>query len=164
MSSGHLDRRDPGASFRAPGDAPATTGTSSSTTGTLSSLAMREVVIPRAAGFEHSAGRRRTPRKSLILVLPDNHSLALDELAQRLPVASGADVDLIVACAGQHSDLNALRRAVGVAQFLLAPSGTSTADLRELAMKQAPGDIVTLLNGAVLLATPAAEPELSQSA
>ena len=36
------------------------------------------------------------------------------------------------------------------AQFLLAPAGTSTEDLRELAMKQAPGDIVSLLNGITL--------------
>ena len=33
---------------------------------------------------------------------------------------------------------------------LLAPAGTSAEDLRELAMKQAPGDIVTLLSGCLM--------------
>ena len=36
------------------------------------------------------------------------------------------------------------------AQFLLAPAGTTTEDLRELAMRQVPGDIVTLLTGALV--------------
>jgi hypothetical protein len=39
------------------------------------------------------------------------------------------------------------------AQFLLAPAGTSTEDLRALAMSQAPGDIVSLLNGVTLPTT-----------
>jgi hypothetical protein len=56
-------------------------------------------------------------------------------------------VDVIVACAGQPSDLPALQHAVRDAQFLLAPAGTSAEDLRELAMQLAPGDIVRLLNG-----------------
>jgi hypothetical protein len=56
-------------------------------------------------------------------------------------------VDVIVACAGQPVNLADLQRRVRDAQFLLAPAGTSTEDLRELAMKQAPGDIVSLLNG-----------------
>jgi hypothetical protein len=43
-----------------------------------------------------------------------------------------------------------LQRSVRDAQFLLAPAGTSTEDLRELAMRQVPGDIVTLLSGALL--------------
>jgi hypothetical protein len=55
-----------------------------------------------------------------------------------------------VACAGQPVNLADLQRRVRDAQFLLAPAGTSTEDLRELAMKQAPGDIVSLLNGITL--------------
>jgi hypothetical protein len=156
MSTGHLDDLgDSVANFCAPVDVLATDAAVSPLTG-------HEVVSPLAPAIYQSAGRRRTPRKSLILVLPDNVSLALDELAQRLPVATYAVADMIVAYTGQYTDLNALQRAVGDAQFLLAPAGTSTADLRELAMKQAPGDIVTLLNGAALLAAPSAEQEQLQ--
>jgi hypothetical protein len=59
-------------------------------------------------------------------------------------------MDVVVACAGQPTNLSALQRTIGAAQFLLAPAGTSTEDLRALAMRQAPGDIVTLLSGALL--------------
>jgi hypothetical protein len=71
-------------------------------------------------------------------------------LAERLPISYERDVDVIVACAGQPMNLQALQRTVVDAQFLLAPAGTSMEDLRELAMRQAPGDIVTLLSGALM--------------
>jgi len=93
------------------------------------------------------AAQRRTPRTSLIVVLPANHVISPDRLAERLPAEGAEDVDIIVACAGQPVNLADLQRRVRDAQFLLAPAGTSTEDLRELAMKQAPGDIVSLLNG-----------------
>lgn len=93
---------------------------------------------------------RRTPRVSLIVVLPENHVVCPDRLAEGLRAHGNQDVDVVVACAGQPTNLSALQRRVGDAQFLLAPAGTSTEDLRELAMRQAPGDIVTLLRGAVL--------------
>ncbi len=95
-------------------------------------------------------GPRPTPRTSLIVVLPENHTVSPAGLAGRLPVAHARDVDVIVACAGQPMNLHVLQRTVSDAQFLLAPAGTSMEDLRELAMQQAPGDIVTLLNGALL--------------
>jgi hypothetical protein len=93
-------------------------------------------------------GPRRTPRKSLIVVLPENHVLSPDLVTDRLP-AEGDDelVDVILACAGQPLSIAALQRRVRDLQVLLAPAGTSTEDLRELAMRQAPGDIVTLLCG-----------------
>jgi hypothetical protein len=94
--------------------------------------------------------QRRTPRTSLIVVLPDNHVVSPDRLAERLPAEGAENVDIIVACAGQPVNLADLQRRVRDAQFLLAPAGTSTEDLRELAMKQAPGDIVSLLNGITL--------------
>jgi hypothetical protein len=94
--------------------------------------------------------QRRTPRTSLIVVLPDNHVVSPDRLAERLPAEGAENVDIIVACAGQPVNLADLQRRVRNAQFLLAPAGTSTEDLRELAMKQAPGDIVSLLNGITL--------------
>jgi hypothetical protein len=59
---------------------------------------------------------------------------------------SGA-VDVILACAGQPNGIAALQRRVRDLQVLLAPAGTSGEDLRQLAMEQAPGDIVTLVSG-----------------
>jgi hypothetical protein len=70
----------------------------------------------------------RTPRVALIVVLPENHVLSADRLA-------------------------ALHQSVGDAQFLLAPAGTTTEELRELAMRQVPGDIVTLLGGSPISAS-----------
>jgi hypothetical protein len=93
---------------------------------------------------------RRTPRVSLIVVLPENHVVSPDRLAERLRAHGNTDIDVVVACAGQPTNLSALQKSVGNAQFLLAPAGTSTEDLRELAMRQVPGDIVTLLGGALL--------------
>lgn len=116
------------------------------------------------AGFGNdaysSARPRRTPRKSLIVVLPDNHAVSPEVVAGRLPPAGDHEVvEVIVACAGQSASLAALTRRVRDVQVLLAPAGTSPADLRELAIRRAPGDIVTLLSGAVLPA-PAHESEL----
>ena len=93
---------------------------------------------------------RRTPRVSLIVVLPENHVVSPDRLAHGLRARGNQDIDVVVACAGQPTNLSALQRSVGDAQFLLAPAGTTTEDLRELAMRQVPGDIVTLLSGALL--------------
>jgi hypothetical protein len=90
---------------------------------------------------------RRTPRGSLIVVLPENHVVSPDHLAEGLRRHGDQQVDVVVACAGQPTNLAALQRSIGDAQFLLAPAGTTTADLRELAMRQVLGDIVTLLTG-----------------
>jgi hypothetical protein len=60
------------------------------------------------------------------------------------------DVDVTIACAGQPSNLDALRRMAVTARFLVAPRGTTAEDLRELAMEQTPGDIVTLLDASYL--------------
>jgi hypothetical protein len=102
-------------------------------------------------GADGANGPRRTPRKSLIVVLPDNHVVSPEVVAGRLPPAGDHEVvEVIVACAGQPVNLAALTRRVRDVQVLLAPAGTSPADLRELAIRRAPGDIVTLLSGAVL--------------
>jgi hypothetical protein len=106
-------------------------------------------------GFERArspAAPRRTPRVSLIVVLPEHHVVSPDRLAEGLRAHGNQDIDVVVACAGQPTNLSALQRSVGDAQFLLAPAGTSTEDLRVLAMRQVPGDIVTLLSGALLQA------------
>jgi hypothetical protein len=100
-----------------------------------------------ATSFGHSSIHRGSPRVSVVLLLSENQSVSEERLAERLRDVGDREVDVIVACAGQPSDLPALQRAVGDAQFLLAPAGTSAEDLRELAMQRAPGDIVTLLNG-----------------
>jgi hypothetical protein len=104
-------------------------------------------------GVSQSRGPRRTPRKSLIVVLAENHVVSADMVADRLP-AEGDDeiVDVILACAGEPLGIASLQRRVRDLQILLAPAGTTTEDLRELAMSQAPGDIVTLLSGTPVLA------------
>ena len=95
-----------------------------------------------------SRGPRRTPRRSLIVVLPENHSVAPERVVEHLTDEGDQDiVDVIVACAGPSSSLAALQRRVRDIQVLLAPAGTSVGDLRALAMRQSPGDIVTLLSG-----------------
>ena len=93
-------------------------------------------------------GPRRTPRKSLIVVLPENHVIPSDLVTNQLTSDGDSEVvDVILACAGPPRSLFALQRRVRDIQVLLAPAGTSSEDLRELAMRQAPGDIVTLLSG-----------------
>lgn len=92
---------------------------------------------------------RRTPRVSVIVVLPENHVVCPERVAEGLRSHQGRDVALVVACAGQPTNLSALQRSVGHAQFVLAPAGTSTEDLREMAMRQVPGDIVTLISGSL---------------
>jgi hypothetical protein len=93
-------------------------------------------------------GPRRTPRKSLIVVLPENHVVSPDLVADHLSSEKdNEEVDVILACAGQPGSIAALQRRVRDLQILLAPAGTSGEDLRELAMNQAPGDIVTLMSG-----------------
>lgn len=99
------------------------------------------------ANAQAPTGPRRTPRKSLIVVLPENHVVSPDLVTDHLATAEGEDVDVILACAGQPLSIAALQRKIGGLQVLLAPAGTGTEDLRELAMNQAPGDVVTLLSG-----------------
>jgi hypothetical protein len=112
-----------------------------------------EAQIDSGMGASRASGHRRTPRKSLIFVLPDNHVVSPEILAQGLPPNHDYEpVDVIVACAGQPASLAALTRRVRDVQVLLAPAGTSPGDLRELAITQSSGDIVTLLSGAVLSA------------
>ena len=106
---------------------------------------------------------RRTPRLSLIVVLPENHVVSPERLRERLWKGADENVDVLVACAGQPTNLTALQRTVGGAQFLLAPAGTSTEELRELAIGQAPGDIVRLLDGALLNDAQGSGQELSMS-
>jgi hypothetical protein len=116
---------------------------------TVASAAADSLARERERFGERSARPRLTPRKSLVVVLPDNHVVSPELVAERLPSAGNDEiVDVIVACAGQPVDLGALQRKVHDLQVLLAPSGTSVEKLRELAIMQAPGDIVTLLSGA----------------
>jgi hypothetical protein len=125
--------------------APAAIGSPDSKT---SRAAMRAAAVPLPVFNELTDRRRRTPRKSLILVLPENHVFSADAVADRLSTESEPElVDVILACAGQPTGIAAIQRRVRDLQVLLAPAGTNHEDLRELAMAQAPGDIVTLLNG-----------------
>ncbi len=101
---------------------------------------------------------RRTPRVSVVVVLPEHHVVTPDGLLNGLRSCRDERVDVLVACAGQPTNLGALQRCVRDAQFLLAPAGTSPEDLREMAMDQAQGDIVTLLPGALLREHASAQP------
>ncbi len=108
----------------------------------------RHAQISGPAALGASAGPRRTPRKSLIVVLSENHIVSPDVVASAVPEEDVDDsVDVILACAGPPLGITALQRKVRDLQILLAPAGTSNEDLRELAMSQASGDIVTLLSG-----------------
>lgn len=104
-------------------------------------------VTPATRAFDRRFDRRRTPRQSVIVVISEDDALFPERLAQRVPPFS-PDVDVIVACAGELTNLGALRRE-GDVRFLVAPAGMSAEDLRELAMSHAPGDIVTLVSGSL---------------
>lgn len=102
----------------------------------------------RAVFDEASARPRRTPRKSLIVVIPENHIVPHELVDEGMPATGDEEaVHVIVACAGRPANLAALQRKVRDVQVLLVPPGTSTETLREIAIKQAPGDIVTLRSG-----------------
>jgi hypothetical protein len=103
---------------------------------------------------------RTLPRRSVVVVLSESRWISPDFLVNGLRVRGEQQVDVLVACAGQPADLSALRRCVGDAQFLLAPAGTSVEDLREMAMAQAPGDIVTLLTAPLITETALADQPL----
>src|SRR5689334_5378579 len=73
---------------------------------------------------------RPTPRKSLIVVLPENHGIASDAVCARLEAEPDpTQVDVILACAGQSTAIGALQRRVRDLQILLAPAGTTPEDL-----------------------------------
>jgi hypothetical protein len=104
-------------------------------------------VRPASEPSDQRAVPRRSPRVSLIVVLPENHVVCADRLAESLRAHGDQQVDVVIACAGEPFNLEATQRSVGDAHVLVAPAGTTMEDLRELAMRQAPGDIVTLLCG-----------------
>jgi hypothetical protein len=93
----------------------------------------------------YSGERRRTPRKSVVIVLPSDLPIAASRLADEVPVTSSDVNDIIVASAGEPAYLTTLRKFLREAEFLVAPAGTSAEDLRELAMSRATGDIVKLV-------------------
>jgi len=116
----------------------------------------RSFGLPLASGAGHqrptrrpeSTGPRRTPRRSVIVVLTENDTVAADLIDERLPSESDADhVDVIVACAGQPSGVGLLASRLRDVQVVLAPAGTSGEDLRQLAIQHAAGDIITLVSG-----------------
>ena len=107
-----------------------------------------EKVVPLRRFDVSSATPKRTPRQSVIFVLADDAVVHPELLLKRLD--SGEEFDLTIACAGQPGSLDALKQAARTAKFLVAPPGLSAEDLRELAMEETPGDIVTLLDAARL--------------
>src|SRR4051794_23356888 len=112
---------------------------------------VRDAFVTETSSDEVIPPRRHTRRKSLMVVVPENLVVPADMVAQHLAGESESDrTEVILACAGQPTGIASLQRTVRDLQVVLAPAGTSGEDLRELAMQQAPGDIVTLLNGARL--------------
>jgi hypothetical protein len=114
-------------------------------------------VVSRRESADQMPERRRTPRVSVVVILPEHHTVSPESLLESLRSSADREVDVLVACAGQPTNLGALQRCVRDAQFLLAPAGTSPEQLRELAMEHASGDIVTLLSGAILPAAGVSE-------
>jgi len=111
-----------------------------------SSALQYERLVSAASAPASQRGPRRTPRKSFIVVLPEDHVVSPDLVREKLPAQhDDEEMDVILACAGQSTSIAALKRQVRDLWVLQAPAGTSTEDLRELAMSQAPGDIVTML-------------------
>ena len=88
-----------------------------------------------------------TPRTSVIVLLSGSEPVSPERLAERVAAVHDGHGNVIVACSGRPANLPALQRTVDSVEFLLAPAGTSSEDLRELAMRRAPGDIVRLLDG-----------------
>lgn len=113
--------------------------------------AMDYSAVASVGDFADLPARTRTgPRRSVVLVLSENHSISPDVLVNGLRLRADQKIDVLVACAGQPADLSVLQRCIGDAQFLLAPAGTSAEDLREMAMAQVAGDIVTLLTAPLI--------------
>lgn len=90
------------------------------------------------------------PGVSTVVVVADQRPLPIDQLALRLPRVDADGATLVVAMAAEAAEGNRLRQLRRDASVIVAPLGTSMEDLRGLAMREAPGDIVTLLDGALL--------------
>jgi GT2 family glycosyltransferase len=91
--------------------------------------------------------RKKAARKSLIVVIPANHWVSPERIDERMPDGPLDELEVIVACAGQPVGLGAIQAQLRSAQFLLAPSDSTADELRTLALSQAVGDVVTLVNG-----------------
>lgn len=104
----------------------------------------------RADVYSDRAARRKNPRVSAVVVLTESNVVSSEGLLSGIRSRVGEDADVVVACAGYLANLRTLQRCVRDALFLIAPEGTSSEDLREMAMAQARGDIVTLMSDALL--------------
>ena len=108
---------------------------------------MEELAVPRSALQPPASTSSFAPRTSVIVLLSGSEPISPEGLAERVAAVHDGRANVIVACAGRPVNLPALQRTVASVEFLLAPPGTSSEDLRELAMRRAPGDIVRLLDG-----------------
>jgi hypothetical protein len=114
---------------------------------TSTSTPIEKEVVIRTAQYAPSAKRGSAPRTSIIVLVSDADAVSPERLAERVAALDDGHGHVIVACSGRPANLPALQRTVDSVEFLLAPAGTSSEDLRELAMRRAPGDIVRLLDG-----------------
>lgn len=102
---------------------------------------------PRSSGA--FANLQKLPSRTVIVVLPANHSVPFERIAVRAVHDGGQELEMIVACAGQpaHATVTAIHARLPTAQFLLAPAQMGALDLRALAIARATGDIVTIIDG-----------------
>jgi hypothetical protein len=99
---------------------------------------------------DRAAARRKNPRVSAVVVLTESNVVSSEGLLSGVRSRVGDDADVVIVCAGYLANLPTLQRCMRDALFLIAPEGTSSEDLREMAMAQARGDIVTLMSDALL--------------
>jgi len=86
----------------------------------------------------------KEPRRSLVVLIPTDYAISSERLSDGL-ARVGADATVVVACAGQPATLAAIHAQLRDAEFLLAPRGTSTSELRMHALAQASGDILVFV-------------------
>jgi GT2 family glycosyltransferase len=87
---------------------------------------------------------RKEPRRSLIVLIPTDYAISSERIAEGLSRV-GPDPNVIVACAGQPATLASIHAQLRDAEFLLAPRGTTIAELRMHAFAQASGDILVFV-------------------
>jgi GT2 family glycosyltransferase len=112
----------------------------------------------------------KEPKRSLIVLIPTDYAISSERIAEGLSRV-GPDPSVIVACAGQPATLATIHSQLRDAEFLLAPRGTTTAELRMHALAQATGDILVFVGAerapadeppsAERVASPGSSPALS---
>lgn len=82
------------------------------------------------------------PTMSVLLVSEKSHQELQECLDTLQPIVRRLPAELVVVRAMADDELHTLKRAYPRVHFVAAPSSASTADMREIAMAAADGDIV----------------------